>query len=349
MNLPKKTQAAVLVTQNSPLQIIEIDLPSKLEIGQVLVKLSYSGICGSQLGEIDGIKGEDPWLPHLLGHEGSGSVLAIGPGVTHFNPGDMVILHWKPSKGIESQAPKYKWGNQIVNAGWVTTFNQYAVISENRLTKIDKKTDLKTAALFGCAVTTGFGVIDNRAKIKLGENIVVFGSGGIGLNIIQAAKMAGANHVIAIDLHDHRLSLSKFCGATHLINSNTQNPWHAIKTLLGNQPLDVFIDNTGKPEIIAKGYEAVSAKGRVILVGVPQKDHLTSFYTLPMHFGKSIIGTHGGETIPHNDIPRYMNLFSSRDIDLLNLISEVKKLSQVNEMISNMRDGTSAGRCLIEF
>jgi len=349
MNLPKKTHAAVLVAQNSPLQIIEIDLPTTLEIGQVLVKLAYSGICGSQLGEIDGIKGNDPWLPHLLGHEGSGSVLATGPGVTHFKPGDTVVLHWKASKGIESSAPKYRWGNKTVNAGWVTTFNQYAVISENRLTKIDKDADLKTAALFGCAVTTGFGVIDNRAKVKLGENVVVFGSGGIGLNIVQAAKLAGANHVIAVDLYDHRLALSKYCGATSLINSKKQNPWQVIHMILGDQPLDVFIDNTGKPEIIAKGYDIVDIKGRVVLVGVPPKDQLTSLHTLPLHFGKSIVGTHGGETSPHNDIPRYMNLFSSRGLNLLNLISETKPLGQVNEMISNMRNGTSAGRCLIEF
>ena len=200
MDLPRKTRAAVLVAQKKPLEIIEIDLPITLDIGQVLVELAYSGICGSQLGEIDGVKGPDPWLPHLLGHEGSGKVLAIGPGVKHVKPSDAVVLHWKPSQGIEANPAKYQWGDKVVNSGWVTTFNQYAVVSENRLTKIDSSVDLKTAALYGCAVTTGFGVIDNRAQIKLGENVVVFGSGGIGLNIIQAAKLAGANQVIAIDL-----------------------------------------------------------------------------------------------------------------------------------------------------
>lgn len=349
MSLPKKTLAAVLVTQKKPLEIIELGLPKVLEIGQVLVELAYSGICGSQLGEIDGIKGQDPWLPHLLGHEGSGKVLGVGPGVKHVAIGDTVVLHWKPSKGIESMAPKYEWGDKIVNAGWVTTFNQYAVVSENRLTKISSEVDLKTAALFGCAVTTGFGVIDNRAKVKLGENIVVFGSGGIGLNIIQAAKLAGANHVIAVDIYDHRLALSKYCGATSIINSSNQNPWVAIKNYLDKQSLDVFIDNTGNPEIIAKGYEIVNPKGRVILVGVPKKNSSTSIFTLPLHFGKSITGTHGGDITPQDDIPRYMNLLSSRKMGLSKIISEVKGLNKVNEMINNMRNGTSAGRCLIKF
>lgn len=349
MQIPKKTKAAVLIAQKKPLEIIEIQIPCKLEVGQVLVELSYSGICGSQLGEIDGVKGPDPWLPHLLGHEGSGKVLAIGPGVKYVKPGDTVVLHWKTSQGIESAPPKYKWQNHTINAGWVTTFNEHAVISENRLTRIDPTTDLKTAALFGCAVTTGFGVIDNRAQIKLGENIVVFGSGGIGLNIIQAAKLAGANEVIAVDLYDHRLALSKYCGATQLINSSKQDPWKSIKNLLKETQLDVFIDNTGKPEIINKGYELVSEKGRVVLVGVPIKGQVASLNTLPLHFGKSIIGTHGGETIPQNDIPRYMNLLTSRNIDLSQLISEIKGLDQINEMIANMRDGTSSGRCLIKF
>ncbi|WP_353432653.1 zinc-binding dehydrogenase [Polynucleobacter sp. MWH-UH23A] len=349
MNLPRRTKAAILVAQKRPLEIVEIDLPRSLDVGQVLVELSYSGICGSQLGEIDGVKGADDWLPHLLGHEGSGVVLQIGPGVRHVNPGDFVILHWKPSKGIESNTPKYQWGSQVVNGGWVTTFNEHAVVSENRLTKIDASVDLMTAALYGCAVTTGFGVIDNRAQVKLGENIVVFGSGGIGLNIIQAARLAGANQVIAVDLYDNRLELSRHCGATELINSATQDPWSVIKSLLGDQDLDVFIDNTGNHEIISKGYEMISSRGRVVLVGVPKKGARTSIDTLPLHFGKSIAGTHGGEAVPHKDIPRYMNLFDSRNIDLGQLISEVKSLEHINEMISHMRDGTSAGRCLIKF
>jgi len=349
MSLPKKTKAAVLVAQKKALEIVEIQIPNQLEIGQVLVELAYSGICGSQLGEIDGVKGPDAWLPHLLGHEGSGKVLAVGPGVKYVTPGDAVVLHWKPSQGIEAVPAKYQWGNQVVNAGWVTTFNHHAVISENRLTKIEASSDLKSAALYGCAITTGFGVIDNRAKLKLGETVVVFGSGGIGLNIVQAAQLAGASQIIAIDRFDHRLALSKACGATTVINSATQDPWGKLKTIFAKQGPDVFIDNTGNPEIISKGYELISPKGRVILVGVPAKDHKASLFTLPLHFGKTIVGTHGGETIPQDDIPRYMNLFQARAIDLNSLISEIQGLDQINQMISNMRDGTSAGRCLIQF
>ena len=349
MNLPRTTLAAVLVEQKKPLQIIEIGLPTELGIGQVMVELAYSGICGSQLGEIDGVKGPDAWLPHLLGHEGSGKVLAIGPGVKYVAPGDTVVLHWKPSQGIEATPAKYSWGDKVVNAGWVTTFNKHAVVAENRLTKIDGSADLQTAALYGCAITTGLGLIDNRAELRLGESVVVFGSGGIGLNIVQAAHLAGASQIVAIDRFDNRLELSRTYGATTVINSTTQDAWAELNRIFAKQKPDIFIDNTGNPDIISKGYELISARGRVLLVGVPAKGQQASLYTLPLHFGKTIVGTHGGEAIPQTDIPRYMNLFESRKIDLRPLISEIQKLDQINQMISNMRDGSSAGRCLIRL
>ena len=349
MNLPRTTLAAVLVEQKKPLQIIEIGLPTELGIGQVMVELAYSGICGSQLGEIDGVKGPDAWLPHLLGHEGSGKVLAIGPGVKYVAPGDTVVLHWKPSQGIEATPAKYSWGDKVVNAGWVTTFNKHAVVAENRLTKIHGSADLQTAALYGCAITTGLGLIDNRAELRLGESVVVFGSGGIGLNIVQAAHLAGASQIVAIDRFDNRLELSRTYGATTVINSTTQDVWAELNRIFAKQKPDIFIDNTGNPDIISKGYELISARGRVLLVGVPAKGQQASLYTLPLHFGKTIVGTHGGEAIPQTDIPRYMNLFESRKIDLRPLISQIQELDQINQMISNMRDGSSAGRCLIRL
>ena len=346
---PTTTRAAVLVEQNADLVIEEISLPDHLDVGQVLVELKYSGICGSQLGEIDGVKGPDRWLPHLLGHEGSGHVLAVGPGVKHVQPGDSVVLHWRPSRGIESVAPKYIWGDKTVNAGWVTTFNNFAVVSENRLTPIPADTDLKAAALYGCAVTTGFGVIDNRTDLRLGETVVVFGAGGIGLNIVQGAALAGARKVIAIDRFANRLELAKSCGATETIDGSQTDPWERLHEIFAIDPLDVFIDNTGNPSIIAEGYKLTASRGRTILVGVPKSDQDTAIHTLPLHFGKMITGTTGGEAIPHEDIPRYMALTEARNVDLTDLITEIEPLDGVNGLITKMRNGESAGRCLIDF
>jgi S-(hydroxymethyl)glutathione dehydrogenase/alcohol dehydrogenase len=349
MSLPKKTLAAILVEQKKPLVVSEIALPEKLDVGQVMVEFHYSGICGSQLGEIDGVKGPDKWLPHLLGHEASGLVLAVGPGVKHVQPGQTVVAHWRQGRGIEAVTPKYLWNGQTVNAGWITTFNRYAIISENRLTSIPYHSDLKTAALYGCAITTGLGTIENKARVKFGDRVVVFGAGGIGLNLIQGAALAGAADIIAVDRFHNRLALALEMGATATVNSAAQEPFAELQRILGVASIDIFIDNTGNPEVISKGYASVQSKGQVVLVGVPAKGAQASLYTLDLHFGKSITGTTGGEAHPADDIDRYMRLFERRRMSLAPLITEVAPLERINHLIEGIRSGRAAGRCLIDF
>jgi S-(hydroxymethyl)glutathione dehydrogenase/alcohol dehydrogenase len=347
--MPRTMKAAILVEQKKPLIVDEVQLPEALELGQVLVKVHFSGICGSQLGEIDGAKGEDKFLPHLLGHEASGTVLEIGAGVKHVKPGDVVVLHWRKGLGIEGAPPNYLWNGKKLNAGWIATFNEYAIVSENRLTPIPANSDLEVAALFGCAVTTGFGVIENNAKVRIGESVVVFGAGGVGLNIVQAASLVGAYPIIAVDLYDNRLALAKEMGATHLINSSKVDAKLGIEEVAGNLGLDVFIDNTGQPKIIELGYQITKPQGRVVLVGVPRKGNEIQVYSLPLHFGKIITGSHGGESIPQDDIPRYHNMYLANRISLEELITEKYYLEDVNIAIENMRNGQASGRCLIRF
>lgn len=345
--IPRTMQAAILVHQKQPLVIDKVSLPKSLDVGQVLVKIHFSGICGSQLGEIDGVKGEDKYLPHLLGHEASGEVLAVGAGVRHVKPKDKVVLHWRKGLGIEARPPVYQWNGQPLNAGCITTFNEYAIVAENRLTPIPSDSDLQVAALFGCAVTTGFGVIVNNAKLKIGESVVVFGAGGVGLNIIQAASLVSAYPIIAVDRYDARLNLAKTAGATHCINTRTQNARHFIDEWTHSQGVDCFIDNTGNPEIIQLGYQVTKPQGRLVLVGVPPKGSDISIYSLPLHFGKSLSGSHGGETEPHLDIPRYHALFREGRIQLKEFITNTVVLKDINQAIQAMRDGTAVGRCLV--
>lgn len=349
MTLPKTMKAAILVEQRKPLVIDDVELPASLEVGQVFVKIHYSGICGSQLGEIDGAKGEDKFLPHLLGHEASGTVLDFGPGVKHVKKGDLVVLHWRKGLGIEGAPPSYKWRGNKLNAGWIATFNEYAIVAENRVTPIPQDSDVEVAALFGCAVTTGFGVVENNAKIRIGESVVVFGAGGVGLNIVQAACLVGGYPIIAVDKHDNRLSIAQKFGATHLINSNTTNAVEEINKILGSQGPDVFIDNTGLPSIIELGYIITKPQGRVILVGVPKKGNNINIYSLPLHFGRLLTGSHGGEAIPNIDIPRYQNLFDAGRIYLKELITDRLSLDEINIAIEGMRSGNTAGRVLIKM
>jgi S-(hydroxymethyl)glutathione dehydrogenase/alcohol dehydrogenase len=342
-------KAAILVEQHKPLIVDKIDMPQHLEAGQVLVKIHYSGICGSQLGEINGAKGNDKYLPHLLGHEGSGSVLEVGPGVKHVSPGDLVVLHWRRGLGMESAPPVYRWRGVKLNAGWITTFNEFAIISENRMTVISSDSDLQVSALFGCAVTTGFGVIENNARVRIGESVVVYGAGGVGLNIVQAASLVGAFPIIAVDLFDNRLEMANQFGATHIINSQNSNAKDTILNINGGKGVDVFIDNTGIPGIIEMGYELISHEGRVILVGVPKVGYNINIYSLPLHFGKRLIGSHGGEAVPDKDISRYMALYNNKRIKLKELITEVSNIEQINDAIMHMTTGETSGRILVRF
>ena len=349
MIVPKETLAAILVEQRKELVIGMVALPEKLEIGQVLVDYHFSGICGSQLGEISGVKGPDHWLPHLLGHEASGTVIAIGPGVSRVKPGDKIVAHWRPAPGIQSTTPKYKWNGSVVNAGWVTTFNEYGVASENRLTKIETVLSDEEIALFGCAVTTGFGVIDNNANLKLGDTVVVFGSGGIGLNMIQAAHLAGATKIVAVDKFDNRLNLAKSLGATTLLNSTKVDIWVELERIFKPNGPTIFIDNTGDPCVIKNGFSLISNNGKLILVGVPNKGEASNIYTLPLHFGKSIIGSHGGDCKPESDIPKYIDLVETRKLFLKKIITDTQPLSHINQLIEGMRNGSSDGRCLVNL
>lgn len=347
----KTAKAAILTQSSAPLVIDEIGFPNNLEYGQVLVKILYTGICGSQIGEIDAKKGVDNYLPHLLGHEASARVVECGAGVKHVAEGDLVVLHWRKGLGIEANPASYTWQGKKLNSGWITTFSEYSIVSENRMTKVPEDSPVELLPLLGCAVTTGMGVIVNDAKVRIGESIIVFGAGGVGLNVIQGADMAGAYPIIAIDLFDNRLELAKKMGATHCINSNKEDTSAEVYKILAElgqlSGADICIDNTGNTDVIAMAYNLSNAQGRVICVGVPRTGDNVNIYTLPLHFGKSITGSHGGNSIPHEDIPRYLRLIKCERLSISDFVTEKYLLSDINIAIDNMRNGTLAGRCII--
>ena len=340
-------KAAILVEQNRPLVVDQIDLPTELEYGQVLVKICYSGICGSQLGEIDGVKGPDKFLPHLLGHEGAGVIERCGKGVSTVKPGDHVVLHWKPGKGVQSGTPLYRWKDKNINAGWVTTFNNYGVVSENRVTKIPPEIDLKTATLYGCALTTAFGIINNDADLKAGESIAIFGSGGVGIAVALAASLSSAYPIIAIDINDFKLEQALKFGATHVINSSKENVTEKIKEIL-SQGADVVVENTGIKSVREQAYELTSPEGRTIFVGVPKHGEKMSLDSFPLHFSKSITGSHGGDARPDYDIPRLIRLQQKGLLPLDEMISHLYPLERINEAIEMVRNG-KAVRCVIDM
>ena len=343
-----KTRAAILVEQKKPLVIEEVEMPA-LKLGQVLVKVLASGICGSQIGEINGVKGPDRFLPHLLGHEGCGTVLEIGEGVRTVKPGDRVVLHWRKGAGLESVTPTFGSRLGTVNAGWVTTFNEHAIVSENRVTAVPPGFDIEAAALFGCAITTAFGVVTTNAQVAIGQSVAVFGAGGIGLSIVQGAALAGAHPIIAIDLVDARLDLARSLGATHTINSRAADVAAEIASIVGGDGVDVAIDNTGNVDVIALASRLTSGRGRTVLVGVPPKGATAAISTLPLHFEKRLVGSHGGESRPDIDIPRYVRLVEDGRLSLAGVVGRRDPLDGVNEAIDDMTSGRLAGRAILRM
>ena len=333
-----KTIAAILVEQKKPLIIDEIEVPP-LSIGQVLVNVKTTRICGSQLGEIDGVKGPDRYLPLLLGHEGAGIVLEVGPEVTRVKPGDYVVLHWRPAAGLQISPPMYRWRGKDLNAGWITTFNQMTIVAENRVTPIPHDFDLTIAPLLADTLTTGFGVINNNAQAKIGESLVLFGSGGIGLGVILGAHLAGLHPIIAIDRFDHKLAKAQEYGATHTINADQENAQQRVLEILGSQGADIVVDGTGVPEVIETCYQLTQRQGRCVLFGVMSHDKRVTMHTLPLHFGKTLIGSEGGGSHPDHDIPKIIRMIQDRRFDPKGFISHQGPLDQINELIAKMRSG----------
>ena len=339
-------KSAILVKSKKPLVVTNIDLPRGLKFGQVLVKVCYSGICGAQINEIDAIKGPDKFLPHLLGHEGSGIVEKVGEGVTTVKRGDHVVLHWRPSPVIQAPTATYFCNVKKKHAGWVTTFNEKAIISENRLTVIPKNFDLRTAALFGCAITSGFGAVNNDANVKIGQSVLIFGVGGMGINIAYASSLVSAYPIIGIDIHKNKINMGKKFGLTHSIDGNSKNLRKEIEKIAGKKGPDVIFETTGNAKIMEKAYKLTPHDGKTIFVGVPNDK--IRIYSLPLAFNKTLRASHGGASFPDKDIPRYIKLVENNKISVEKLITHEFELKDINKAINLFRSG-KAGRIIIKL
>jgi S-(hydroxymethyl)glutathione dehydrogenase/alcohol dehydrogenase len=340
-------KAAILVEQNSPLVVADVEIP-ELVVGQVLVKVEYSGICGKQLDEIAGTRGEDPFLPHLLGHEGAGIVVEVGPGVRKVKPGDHVVLHWMKGPGIESAPPRFAWNGAQVSAGWITTFSAYTIVSENRVTPIFEDIELDVAALLGCAVTTGLGIVFNNANLKPGQSVAVFGVGGVGLNVVQGAALVNAYPIVAIDLHDHKLEMAAAFGATHTIKASGAELEESLLELSQGRGFDATVDTTGSTSVFQMAYRMTSAAGITILTGLLHHRHPITVDAYPLHFGRQIVGTHGGDTRPDVDIPRYIQLYRIGKLKLKEQITHRYPLEDINSAVDSVKHG-KAGKCVISM
>lgn len=322
-----KTKAAVLRNVGGPLIIEELEVP-KLERGQILVEIFYSGLCRSQINEINGQKGRE-FIPHLLGHEASGKVLETGDGVVKVKCGDDIVCSWIKGAGLNAPVVKYESTSGFVNAGAVATFCEYAVVSENRVIRIDHLLrHPMVAALLGCAVPTGAGIID-KMNIKVGQSLVVFGIGGIGASALMRAVSLGIE-CVAFDIMPWKLAWAR-------------EELH-IKTVHSNyfehgRFFDFAIECSGSKSAMEMAFNCLKNTGTAIIAGNLGPGEKISIDPFELIKGKKLRGTWGGECFLDKDVPFYIGKYLEGHLPINKLITKVYKFDQINEGLKDLKEG----------
>jgi S-(hydroxymethyl)glutathione dehydrogenase / alcohol dehydrogenase len=348
MAIPVQTEAAVLCELKQPLKLMPLGLP-ELKPGQLLVEVAYSGVCHSQLLEVRGKRGPDRFLPHTLGHEGSGTVTAVGPGVTKVKPGDRVVLTWIKGAGADVPSTVYRNGHGPVNSGAISTFMRHTVTCENRVVPVPAAMPLREAALLGCAVPTGAGIVLNTAGVRPGSSVAVFGVGGIGMSAVLAADLIHAHPIIAVDVVDRKLDEARKVGATHTVNARQHDPLAAILELTGRRGVDYAVEAAGRRETMEAAFRAVrDGGGLCVLAGNLPAGEQIALNPMDLIRGKRIAGTWGGESQPDRDIPLYGALYLAGKLRLERLISHEYPLADINRAFDDLEQGQVA-RALIDM
>ncbi len=332
-----KIKAAVLIKQKKNLQILDLTLPEKLEQGQLLIKIKTAAICGAQIGEIEGIKGKDKWIPHCLGHEGYGIVVKKNKSVKKVNINDEVILHWRKSDGKNAKPPIYKSKIGNINAGQITTFQNYAIISENRVTRVKNfKKYSKVAPLLGCAFPTAWGILNKETRFNIHKKILVFGAGGIGMTVAALAKIQKSKNVILIDKGKKK---SKYTKRLNLTLSNMRK----IKKI----KFDIVVETTGNIDNMEKGFNQLNKNGRLILVGQPKinsilriKNPLRLFN--PPADNIKILSSDGGKFNPKHDMNKLSLIVKNNFSYLKKLVSHQINIININNAIKLIKNGNAA-------
>jgi S-(hydroxymethyl)glutathione dehydrogenase/alcohol dehydrogenase len=344
-----KMRAAVLVELGKPLEIMDnVQIPT-LKTGQILVRIIHTGICHSQLMEVSGKRGEDPWIPHLLGHEATAEVIKIGDAVTKVAPSDFVVLTWIKSSGIQATCAQYQAGDLVINSGAVTTFSEYSVVSENRCVPLPEGVPFDIGSLFGCAVMTGAGIVMNTMQPKSQSSMAVFGIGGIGLSAVIAAKIHQCNPIIAVDVEETKLELAASFGATELINASKIDPVTEIQKLSNNQGLDFAVEAAGRTQTIEQAFSVVRRNGGYcVFASHPQQGEKICIDPYELICGKRLEGSWGGNSQPERDIPKFARLYNEGKLPLELLITDRYKLEQINLALDDMK-AHRVGRALIDL
>ncbi len=356
-----KTQAAVLWRPGEPVEILEVELAPPRE-GEVLVKIAACGVCASDLHVVDG--GLPEPLPLVLGHEASGVVVAVGLGVESLAPGDHVVLALVPSCGQCSQClrgrPNFcEEGSNMAASGTladgtsrlslhgtilhhfnsVSSFAGHAVVPESVAVKIRDDIPLEAVALIGCSVLTGCGAVMNTARVEEGATVAVWGCGGVGSNVIQGARLAGAAQIVAVDVRREKLELARALGATDVVLAAPDvDVVAAVKELTAGGP-DYAFEAIGTEPTIQQAWEAAGPRGTVVVVGIMPKGSTLTIDPWQFFAEKILKGSFLGSANVRVDVPRLVDLYATGELRLDELVSGKIGLEKLPEAFDRLRAG----------
>lgn len=366
-------RAAVLMETNKPLEIKEVHLLNPKE-NEVLVKIGATGVCHSDLNAI-----EDPTTPTptILGHEGAGIVVAVGSSVKTVKVGDKVALSWVPYCGVcefcldgtvnlcesafdpmfdgtllDGTSRLHINGETIYHNSLLSTFAEYAVVPEMSCVKLPDGMPMAQAALIGCGVATGYGAAVKAAGVTPGSTVAVFGIGGVGINAIQGAKIAGASKIIACDIKESNLELAKQFGATHTVNTSIPDSFEQIKGLTNGLGVHYSIDCTGNTRATETAWHSTRKGGTIVIVGAFNPNQTLNLPAGGFHrVGKTIKGSFYGDIQPLKDFPVIAQLYLDGKLKLDELILKTIKLDDINIAIDSFHNHScnNVGRTVVTF
>ncbi|MGZ6887399.1 MAG: Zn-dependent alcohol dehydrogenase [Acidimicrobiia bacterium] len=366
------TKAAIATAVGSPLEIVDVDVADP-KAGEIRIKMGASGVCHSDLSVVNGTL--PIALPAVLGHEGAGTITQLGEGVEGLSVGDHVVVSWVPQCGAcymctHDQGELCEVGSMASMSGGLLdmtsrvsrngtpvsvmaasgTFAEEAVIPAIGAVKIDPAIPITAGALIGCGVLTGFGAAVNTASIRKGDKVAVIGCGGVGLNVIQGAKHAGAERIIAIDMVDGKLQTAKKFGATDTVNPSTDGDAVAkVMELTDGRGADVAFEVIGLGPTIEQALHMARRGGQAVIVGVPSFDtQLTLTPALDLLVNeKQIRGCWYGSSNVHRDVPKLARLYQDGELMLDELMSAQISLDRVNQAMDNMGSGEIARSVIV--
>lgn len=372
------TRAAVLhemqrptpYAESKPLVIEEVNLADPGP-GEVLVEMAGAGLCHSDLSTIDGSRPRV--MPMVMGHEASGIVREVGPGVHDLKPDDHVVFSFVPLCGhclpcatgrpalcepgaaantagtlLSGRRPFSSLSGQEINHHLgVAAFAEHTVVAQESLIKIDSQLPLSTAALFGCAVMTGVGAVVNTARVEPGSTVAVFGLGGVGLSTIMGARAAGAETIFAIDLLPDKLELAASVGATHLINAGEEDPVTMIKDIMNG--VDYAFESVGNELVLQQAYAATKRGGTTITIGLPHPNKMFSIPAVSLVAEeRTVKGSYMGSAVPRRDLPRFIAMYEAGLLPVDKLLSRTIQLDEINAAFDALATG-AAVRQVITF